>query len=89
MWFQVCRPAPCVEQVRFDNTGAANILDDARAAEYLKITPRTLRLWRARRGLPHFKLTPKCIRYSRGDLDGWLARFRTARVAPRTCGGAR
>ena len=51
-----------------------SLLDDSQAAAFLQIKPRTLRLWRHTRGLPHLKLTTRIIRYRRSDLDGWLAR---------------
>ena len=56
-------------------------MDDAEAAEYLKVEPRTLRVWRKSRGLPHLKLTSKCIRYRRPDLDQWEARHMVEMVA--------
>jgi len=56
---------------------AGEIFDDNQSAFYLKITPRTLRLWRRTRGLPHYKVTSKIIRYKRADLDAWLDRSRT------------
>ncbi|MDQ6632483.1 MAG: helix-turn-helix domain-containing protein [Verrucomicrobiota bacterium] len=49
-----------------------DLLSEKEAAEYLHQKPRTLRLWRIRRALPHFKPTTKVILYSRSDLDGWL-----------------
>lgn len=52
----------------------AALLTDQQAAELLAVKPRTLRLWRQTRGLPHIKITTKEIRYRRSDLDAWLAR---------------
>jgi hypothetical protein len=57
-------------------TGAADLLDEAQAAEYLRQKERTLRIWRAKRGLPHLKPTSKVVLYRRGDLDAWLSKFR-------------
>ena len=54
----------------------AQLLTEAEAAEILSVEPRTLRLWRNTRGLPHLKITNKVVRYRRGDLDGWLDRCR-------------
>jgi len=51
-----------------------DILTDAEVCALLKITSRTLRLWRHTRGLPHIKLTNREIRYRRFDLNAWLAR---------------
>jgi len=54
-----------------------DILTDEQAAALLAVEPRTLRLWRHTRGLPHMKITSKIIRYRRADLDAWLDRART------------
>jgi len=51
------------------------------AAQLLAVKSRTLRLWRRTRGLPHYKITSKEIRYRRSDLDEWLARRRTVIAA--------
>ncbi len=56
----------------------ADLLTDQQAAEILSVEPRTLRLWRNTRGLPHIKITPKVIRYRRADLDAWLEQKRVA-----------
>jgi excisionase family DNA binding protein len=56
----------------------AELLTDRQAAEILAVEPRTLRLWRHTRGLPHIRITSKVIRYRRSDLDGWLNRHRVA-----------
>jgi excisionase family DNA binding protein len=55
-----------------------DLLTDAQAAALLSVEPRTLRLWRATRGLPHIRLTSKVIRYRKSDLDAWLARHLVA-----------
>ena len=59
----------------------AELLTDQQAAAILAVEPRTLRLWRQSRGLPHLRLTSKVIRYRRSDLDAWLARHLVATVA--------
>jgi excisionase family DNA binding protein len=67
-----------------DTTGAVNtaeIFTDPEAAQYLVTTPRTLRLWRHTKGLPHLKLTARTIRYRKSDLDSWLNQHRVAVVA--------
>jgi hypothetical protein len=46
------------------------------AVTYLQTTPRALRDWRDKRGLPHLKLTAKTIRYRQADLDAWLEKSR-------------
>ena len=57
---------------------AAELLTDTQAAALLSVEPRTLRLWRHTRGLPHIRLTSKVIRYRRADLDAWLGRHYVA-----------
>jgi len=57
---------------------AAGLLTDQQLAAELAIEPRTLRLWRNTRGLPHLKLTSRVVRYRRADVDGWLARHLVA-----------
>ena len=56
---------------------AAELLTDEQAAAILSVEPRTLRLWRNTRSLPHLRITPRVIRYRRADLDAWLDRTRT------------
>jgi DNA-binding transcriptional MerR regulator len=71
-----------VKQIQAAPTAPADILTDPEAAAYLGgVTPRTLRLWRHTRGLPHLKLTSKVIRYRRTDLDAWLNRHRVSITA--------
>ena len=52
----------------------ADLLTDTQLAAELAIEPRTLRLWRNTRALPHIRITPRVIRYRRKDIDVWLAR---------------
>ncbi|MBM3833636.1 MAG: helix-turn-helix domain-containing protein [Verrucomicrobia bacterium] len=61
------------------STGAilTALLTEAQAAAFLTVKPRTLRLWRHTRGLPHIRITAKEIRYRASDLEEWLARRRT------------
>lgn len=44
------------------------------AAEYLRVSPRTLEKWRLHRGYgPHFyRLGDRVVRYSLADLDAWV-----------------
>jgi excisionase family DNA binding protein len=55
---------------------SGELLNDAQAAQLLGITSRTLRLWRHSRGVPHYKVTERSIRYKRSDLLSWLDRAR-------------
>jgi len=61
------------------STGAilTALLTEEQAARFLDVKPRTLRLWRQTRALPHIRITTKEIRYRASDLDEWLARRRT------------
>jgi len=61
------------------STGAilTALLTEEQAAEFLTVKPRTLRLWRQTRALPHIRISSKEIRYRASDLDEWLARRRT------------
>ncbi len=52
--------------------------NEREAAFYLRQKPRTLRLWRLTRGLPHSKVTTKVILYTKNDIDQWLGRQRVA-----------
>jgi hypothetical protein len=60
-----------VEQVSRIQIFASEYISETAAAEYLKIEPRTLRLWRQTRGIPHFKPTSKVVLYRRADIDEW------------------
>lgn len=52
------------------------LLDEIEAAAFLRITPRTLRLYRRTRGVPFLKLSSKIIRFRENDLNGWADRHR-------------
>ncbi|MGO9586310.1 MAG: helix-turn-helix domain-containing protein [Limisphaerales bacterium] len=57
----------------------AEIFDDAQAAAYVGgITPRAIRDWRTRRGLPFIRITSKVCRIRRTDLDRWMAEHRVS-----------
>lgn len=43
------------------------------AAEYLKLSPRTLEGFRNRGGGPKFYRRGRLVRYRQADLDAWLA----------------
>jgi predicted DNA-binding transcriptional regulator AlpA len=53
-------------------------LTDIQLAAILAVEPRTLRLWRNTRGLPHVRVTSRVIRYRKVDIDQWMARRRVA-----------
>lgn len=58
----------------------SDILTEDEVAKILGIEPRTVRAWRKRRGLPHYKVTSKVIRFSRSDIAGWLGSRRVSCV---------
>ena len=53
----------------------SELMDDVGAGELFGVCPRTIRLWRYKKGLPHLALTSKCIRFRRSDLLAWAAGF--------------
>jgi len=58
---------------------------ERQAADYLGITPRTLRQWRNTRGVPHIRLTGKIVRYRMSDLQNWIDQYRVqVRTFPKT-----
>ena len=59
-------------------SGQSDVFNEAEAAAYLHQKPRTIRDWRATRGLPCFKPTAKVTLYKRADLDAWLERTRVS-----------
>lgn len=54
---------------------------DQAAAALLGQSPRTIRLWRMRRGLPHFKVTGKVILFRRADILAWLENHRVVTIS--------
>ncbi|QSR23864.1 DNA-binding protein [Hyphomonas sp. KY3] len=51
------------------------MLDEKQAAKHLGVSARTLRNWRVRGGGPKFvRVSARCIRYKRGDLQDWIDR---------------
>lgn len=75
------RGGVCVSSDAMSNTQSDAPLNDSEAAAYLQVKPRTLREWRATRGLPFIKLTAREIRYRRSDLDRWMDRHRVVVAA--------
>lgn len=59
-------------------SGQSDVFSEAEAAAYLHQKPRTIRDWRARRGLPCFKPTAKVTLFKRAEIDTWLERSRVA-----------
>ena len=63
-----------------NNTADGQILTDETAAALLAVEPRTVREWRAKRGLPFIRITPKVVRIRRADLDKWMAKRQVAMI---------
>jgi hypothetical protein len=68
----------CQTKTPTPGSGQSDVFNEAEAAAYLHQKPRTIREWRATRGLPCFKPTAKVTLYRRQDLDAWLDRSRVA-----------
>jgi hypothetical protein len=52
---------------------AAGVLNQAEAARFLHVQPRTLESWRQRRTGPRFiRYSQRCVRYRPRDLQTWL-----------------
>ncbi len=69
----LCRYAPAAMR---DDPG---LLTEREAAEYLRLSPRTLRRWRTEKpgtGPPVAGYAGQHPRYRRADLDAWLTRKR-------------
>ncbi len=60
------------------------LIDENRAAEFLRLTPRTLQALRQKGGGPKFcRLSARCIRYRRHDLNAWnVSRLRSSTSDP-------
>ena len=49
------------------------LLTEQQAAEYLNVSPATLRDWRYRGDGPrHVRYSARCVRYALADLDAWV-----------------
>ena len=57
------------------NAHANEYLTRDEAAEYLRVSPRTISDWQARRLIPYIKTGRRCVRYRRQDLDAAMGKF--------------
>lgn len=57
------------------------LLTSGEAAQLLRLRPATLRAWRCRGAGPPFHKVGDRVRYSRRDLDAWLANQRRESTA--------
>jgi hypothetical protein len=49
------------------------LVDEAKAAQILDVTPRALQAWRQRGGgPPYVSISSRCVRYRRRDLIAWI-----------------
>ena len=56
---------------------SSELMNDRELAVYLKVKQRTVRQWRAHHQLPFIRVTAKCVRFRKVDVDEWLERNRT------------
>lgn len=50
------------------------LMTERQAADYLQVTTRTTQAWRYRGGGPKFvRISSRCVRYRKTDLDAWIA----------------
>lgn len=47
-------------------------VNDEKAAEYIGVSPATLRAWRVEKRGPKYHKFERTVRYSRADLDAWV-----------------
>ncbi len=66
----IMSPQPSNGTTRADDT----LLCQKRVATMLSVSPRALEAWRARGvGPAYTRVTKRCIRYRREDVEAWLA----------------
>jgi predicted DNA-binding transcriptional regulator AlpA len=62
-----------------------NLIDQAAAAEYLGVAPKTMAQWRFRGDGPKYvKLSPKCVRYRKSDLEDYTEQRTVAHTTEAT-----
>jgi DNA-binding transcriptional MerR regulator len=69
------------ENITTSTAVTPGVMSEREAATYLRTKPRTLKLWRHTRGLPHSRISNKVVLYTQKDIDQWLARRRVAIAA--------
>jgi excisionase family DNA binding protein len=52
---------------------ASDTIGYPEAAELLHVAPGTLYAWVHQKRIPHFRLSGRCVRFSRADLLAWMA----------------
>lgn len=56
------------------------MMSDIQAAEYLGVSKNTLRHWRCEKRGPAYVKNGRTARYSRKDLDAWMAKNRSLTI---------
>jgi hypothetical protein len=57
------------------------LMDTSETAKYLNVSPASLNAWRANGNGPPFLKVSTLVRYSRADVDSWLASRRRTSTA--------
>ena len=57
----------------------ATLLDINQVAEYLNVSPRTVRRLMKVKNLPHLKVGSKLVRYNKSQIDKWLINYSVER----------
>jgi excisionase family DNA binding protein len=52
--------------------GESKLLNKAAIAQFLGVTPRTVNSWMANGTLPHYRLSPHCVRFKLADVQARL-----------------
>ena len=61
------------------------LMTERQAADYLQITIRTTQAWRYRGGGPRFvRISSRCVRYRKPDLDAWIDERMARNTSDRT-----
>ena len=76
--FQCHEPAPPTWQrgLPCKEAPVSDFLTSAQVAQFLGLHPLTLNQWRSRNTGPAYIRVGRSIRYSRADIDAWLAQHR-------------
>lgn len=53
----------------------SEMLSEREVAEILRVSPRTVGVWRRTRGLPAVRVGRKVVRYRRREVESWIASF--------------
>ncbi len=62
------------------NSEPGGMMSDIQAAEYLGVSKNTMRHWRCKKRGPAYVKNGRAARYSRKDLDAWMAKNRNLTI---------